>query len=58
MRELNVNEINEVSGGVLPLVVAVIIADVGLIGVMIGSGLWGSGGSAGTKKPVVLKDEN
>lgn len=36
MRELNVKEIKEVNGGVLPFVIAVVSADLVLIGAMIG----------------------
>lgn len=40
MRELNVNEIEQVNGGILPLIIAVVIADASLIGIMVSSGLW------------------
>lgn len=35
MRELNVNEIQDVNGGVLPLIIFVVSMDVGLIGTML-----------------------
>jgi lactobin A/cerein 7B family class IIb bacteriocin len=40
MSELNVNEIEQISGGILPLVVAIVMADLGLIGAMKGAGYW------------------
>lgn len=40
MRELNVNEIEQVNGGILPFIAAIIIADTGLIGAMISKGYW------------------
>jgi len=40
MKELNVNEIEQVNGGLLPLVLGIVAADVGLIGAMVGAGYW------------------
>ena len=40
MRELNVNETAQVDGGVLPLVIGVALADIGLIAAMKGAGYW------------------
>lgn len=40
MRELNVVEIEQVDGAILPVVVAIVVADVGLIGTMVSSGYW------------------
>jgi len=40
MRELSVNEAEQVDGGVLPLVIGVVMADVGLIAAMKGAGYW------------------
>lgn len=36
MRELNAKEIQEVNGGILPFVIAVVSADLVLIGAMVG----------------------
>lgn len=40
MRELNSSEIQEVNGGIFPLLLAVVACDLGLIGAMYKAGLW------------------
>jgi lactobin A/cerein 7B family class IIb bacteriocin len=40
MCELSMNEVQEVNGGILPLIVAIVVADAGLIGGMISAGYW------------------
>ena len=40
MRELSVNEVQEVNGCVLPLIVAIVCADAALIGVMVSMVDW------------------
>ncbi len=40
MQELTFEQVEEVSGGVLPRIVAGVVADAGLIAAMVGSGLW------------------
>ncbi|MEG3765775.1 class IIb bacteriocin, lactobin A/cerein 7B family [Alteromonas sp. 14N.309.X.WAT.G.H12] len=40
MYELNPNECVQVNGGIIPLVLAVVAADISLIGSMVGAGYW------------------
>ena len=40
MRELSVNEVEQVDGAILPFVAAVVAVDAGLIAAMIGAGYW------------------
>ncbi len=40
MQELSMDEMNQINGGVLPLIVAIVAADAALISGMIGAGYW------------------
>ena len=40
MRELSVNEVEQVDGAILPVVVGIVVADAGLIAAMVGAGYW------------------
>ncbi|WP_395344680.1 class IIb bacteriocin, lactobin A/cerein 7B family [Ningiella sp. W23] len=40
MQQLNTQELESVNGGVLPLIMAVVAADVGLAAAMYGAGYW------------------